>query len=91
MFTEEEEEILKLLVVEMKAKIELNNVNQTMGDAIRAEFSIIDQKIRNETKSIYEPLQVKVEDAKNNLKTRLAQKCTEEELVKETSEEEGIN
>jgi len=54
---EEEEEILKLMAAEVKARTKLNNVNQTMGNAIRAQFSAIDANIRAEYKPIFTPLQ----------------------------------
>ena len=59
-FTIEQEEILKLIVDEIKARKKLDIVNQTMGNAIRAEFKVIDDRIRAETKPIYEPLQLEV-------------------------------
>ena len=62
-FTKEEEDILKLMVEELKARMKLNNANQIMGDLIRAEFKTIDERIRAEHKPIYEPLQ---EDHKNS-------------------------
>ena len=66
--TKEQEEILKLVADEIKARKKLDIVNQTMGDAIRAEFKVIDDRIRAETKPIYEPLQIKYKEAQDNLK-----------------------
>ena len=66
-FTAKEEKILKLRVAEMKARTELNNANQIMGDLIRVEFTIIDQRIRAEHKPIYEPLQTDAKTAQENL------------------------
>jgi len=68
MLTEEEERILKLMVAEITARTKLNNVNQTMGEAIRAQFSSIDAAIRAQYKPIYEPLQIDVKTAQDNLK-----------------------
>lgn len=67
-FTEEEEKILKLMVEEVKARETLNVENQIMGDAIRAEFNTIDQRIRNEHRPIFTPLQEKVRTAQDNLR-----------------------
>lgn len=67
-FTTEEEEILKLMATEVKARMKLNIANQTMGDLIRAEFKTIDDRIRAEHKPIYEPLQEDVKTAQENLK-----------------------
>jgi len=71
MLNEKEEKILKLIVAEMQAKVELNNINQAMGVSIRAEFDVIDQRIRAETRPIFEPLQVKVKAAQEVLKKEL--------------------
>ena len=70
-FTQKEEKILKLTAALTRARAKLNNANQTMGDLIRAEFSIIDQRIRAEHKPIYEPLQQAVKTAEENLKKEL--------------------
>ena len=67
-FTQEEEAVLKLIVAETIARTKLNNVNQEMGDAIRAQFSTIDAQIRAQYKPIYEPLQLDVKTAQENLK-----------------------
>ena len=67
-FTIEEERILKLMSAEVKARQKLNIVNQTMGNAIRAEFSTIDTRIRAEYKPIFTPLQEDVKTAQENLK-----------------------
>lgn len=56
------------MVAEIKARTELNIANQIMGDLIRAEFTVIDQRIRAEHKPIYEPLQIALKTAKENLK-----------------------
>jgi len=69
-FTKEEEEILKLMAAEVKARQKLNNVNQTMGDAIRAEFSTIDQRIREEYRPVFTPLQEDVKAAQLALKEK---------------------
>lgn len=66
--TTEEEKILKLMTAEVKARQKLNIVNQTMGEAIRAEFKTIDESIRAEYKPIYEPLQADVKTAQDNLR-----------------------
>jgi len=67
-FTEEEETILKLMAAEMKARIKLNKVNQEMGDLIRQEFSVIDKRIREENKPLFEPLEQEIKAIKENLK-----------------------
>ena len=67
MLTIEEETILKLMVAEIKARYKLNIVNKTMGDEIRAEFKVIDERIRAEYLPIFTPLQVDVQTAKDNL------------------------
>ena len=69
-FTIEEEEILKLMAAEVKARIKLNNVNQTMGDAIRAEFSIIDKRIRDEYRPVFTPLEEDVKATQLALKEK---------------------
>lgn len=66
-FTEEETKILKLMCAEVKARQKLNIVNKTMGDLIRAQFSTIDTSIREEYRPIFEPLQVDVKTAQENL------------------------
>ena len=68
MLTEEEEQILKLMVAECKARMKLNIENQIMGDAIRAEFKSIDERIREEHRPIFTPLQEDVKTAQENLK-----------------------
>ena len=65
--TAQEEQVLKLIATETIARMKLNNVNQAMGDAIRTEFNVIDQRIRNENKAKYEPLQQEVAAAKKAL------------------------
>ena len=67
-FTEQEEAVLKLIVAETIARTKLNNVNQEMGDAIRAQFNTIDAQIRAQYKPVYEPLQQEVKQAQTNLK-----------------------
>ena len=67
-FTTEEEKILKLMAAEVKARMKLNIENQIMGDAIRAEFNAIDQRIREEHRPIFTPLQEDVKTAQENLK-----------------------
>jgi hypothetical protein len=67
-FTTEEEEILKLMAAEVKARMKLNIENQIMGDEIRAEFNAIDQRIRAEHRPIFTPLQEDVKTAQENLK-----------------------
>ena len=68
MLTEEEEQILKLMVAECKARMKLNIENQIMGEAIRAEFKSIDERIRAEHRPIFTPLQEDVKTAQENLK-----------------------
>jgi len=70
-FTLKQEKILKLLIAEMLAKVELNNVNNAMGIAIRSKFSTIDERIRAENKPVFEPLQIKVKLAQEALKKEL--------------------
>jgi len=67
-FTKEEETILKLMAAEVKARMKLNIENQIMGDAIRAEFKTIDERIREEHRSIFTPLQEDVKTAQENLR-----------------------
>lgn len=66
-FTIEEEEILKLMVAEVKARMKLNIENKIMGDLIRGEFKAIDTRIREEHRPIFEPLQEDVKTAQENL------------------------
>lgn len=66
-FTQEDEKILKLMAAEVKARMKLNIENQIMGDEIRAEFDIIDKRIRTEHFPIFTPLQDDVKTAKENL------------------------
>ena len=68
MLTEEEEEILKLMAAECKARMKLNIENKIMGDAIRAEFKCIDERIRAEHFPIFTPLQEDVKTTQENLK-----------------------
>ena len=68
MLTEEEEQILKLMAAECKARMKLNIENQIMGEAIRAEFKCIDERIREEHRPIFTPLQEDVKTAQENLK-----------------------
>ena len=63
MLTDEEEKILKLMAAETKARWKLNIENQIMGDAIRAEFKCIDERIREEHRPIFTPLQEDVKAA----------------------------
>ena len=67
-FTEEEERILKLMAAETKARWKLNIENKIMGDAIRAEFKSIDERIREEHRPVFTPLQEDVKTAQENLK-----------------------
>lgn len=67
-FTKEEETILKLIAAECKARMKLNIENQIMGDVIRAEFKSIDEKIREEHRPIFTPLQDDVKIAQENLR-----------------------
>ena len=67
-FTSEEEKILKLMVAEITARMKLNIENQIMGDAIRAEFKSIDERIREEHRPIFTPLQEDVKTAQENLR-----------------------
>ena len=66
-FTVEEEKILKLIVAEVKAKVKLNIANIIMGNEIRAEFSVIDTRIRAEHEPTITPLQADVKTAKDAL------------------------
>ena len=68
MLTEEEEKILKLICAETKARMKLNIENQIMGDLIRAEFKSIDDRIREEHRPIFTPLQDDVKTAQDNLR-----------------------
>ena len=68
MITEEEEKILKLMAAETKARMKLNIENKIMGDLIRAEFKIIDERIREEHRPIFTPLQEDVKTAQENLR-----------------------
>ncbi len=65
---EEEENILRLMAAETKARWKLNIENQIMGDAIRAEFNAIDSRIREEHRPIFTPLQEDVKTTQENLK-----------------------
>ena len=67
MITNEEEKILKLMAAETKARMKLNIENQIMGEAIRAEFKSIDERIRAEHFPIFTPLQDDVKTAQENL------------------------
>ena len=67
-FTVEEERILKLVVAEVKARMKLNIANKVMGDEIRAEFSVIDTRIRAEHEPTITPLEADVKTAQDNLK-----------------------
>lgn len=67
-FTQEEEDILKLLAAECKARVKLNIENQIMGDAIRAEFKSINERIREEHRPIFTPLEEDVKTAQENLR-----------------------
>ena len=68
MLTDEEEKILKLMAAECKARMKLNIENQIMGDLIRAEFKSIDERIREEHRPIFTPLQEDVKTAQDNLR-----------------------
>lgn len=67
-FTQEEQEILKLMAAECKARLKLDIENKIMGDAIRAEFKAIDERIREEHRPIFTPLQDDLKTAKENLR-----------------------
>ena len=67
-FTVEEEKILKLWAAKVKAEIKLNIANVIMGNEIRAEFSVIDTRIRAEHEPTIAPLQADVKTAQDNLK-----------------------
>ena len=69
-FTNEEEEILKLLADLTKKRQILNNENSKMGNAIRAEFKSIDDRIRTEHRPIFTPMQEDVKAAEEALKKR---------------------
>lgn len=69
-FTNEEEEILKLIAAESKANMKLNIENQIMGDEIRAEFKSIDERIRAEHKPIFTPLQEDLKAAQLAIKEK---------------------
>ena len=66
-FTQEEEKILKLMAAEVKARLKLDIENKIMGDEIRAEFKIIDERIRAEHFPIFTPLQDAKRIAQENL------------------------
>lgn len=66
--TNKEIEILKLIVEERTAKTKLNKVNSEMGNAIRAEFSKIDAKLRKQYQSQYQPLEEKIKKNQENIK-----------------------
>lgn len=67
MFTEEEIKILKALAADKKVSLKLNAANKTMGDLIRSEFNSIDQRIREEHKPNFEPLQLELKTIRENL------------------------
>ena len=69
-FTQEEQEILKLMAAEVKARMKLDKENLIMGTEIRAEFKTIDERIRAEHTPIFTPLQQDVVTAQNNLKEK---------------------
>lgn len=66
-FTLEEEKILKLVAADVKAKTKLNIANVIMGNEIRAEFSVIDTRIRAEHEPTITPLEADVKTAKDAL------------------------
>ena len=68
MFTVEEERMLKLMIADVKARIKLNIANVIMGNEIRAEFSVIDTRIRKEHEPTITPLEADVKTAQDNLK-----------------------
>lgn len=70
MLTQEEEEINKLIIARLKAQTKLNKVNLDMGTAIRAEFSIIDKRIRAENKHLYEPLEDEIKAIEEQIKLK---------------------
>ena len=70
-FTVEEEKILKLVVVDLKAKAKLASVNLTMGNEIRTEFNTIDTSIRKTYEPIYLPLEADVKTAQDALKAEI--------------------
>ena len=67
-FTEEEEQILKLMAAETKGRMKLNIENQIMGELIRAEFKSIDERIRAEHSPIFTPLEEDFKIAQENLR-----------------------
>jgi len=67
-FTLEEEKILKLIAAEAIARMKLNKANLAMGTEIRAEFSIIDQRIRKEYEPVITPLESDLKTAQDALR-----------------------
>ena len=67
MFTEEEERILKLMAAEIKARIKLNIENRLIGEEIRTELRAIDDRIREEHRLIFTPLEENLKTAQKNL------------------------
>lgn len=55
-FTTEEENILKLVARKLKAKIQLDRANHTMGVEIRTAFASIDAEKRLAHKATIDPL-----------------------------------
>ena len=68
--TKEEEEITKLMAARVKAQVKLNKVNLDMGTAIRAEFSVIDKRIRKETEHLFLPLETEIKAIDDELKVK---------------------
>ena len=69
-FTTNEEEILKALIVKQRANKKLNDINLKMGNEIRTEFKLIDERIRNENKDIITTLQNDLKVASENLEVK---------------------
>ena len=50
------------------AQVKLSKVNLDMGQAIRAEFKSIDERIRKETEHLYLPLEKEIESLDEQIK-----------------------
>ena len=70
MFTQEEEEILKLIAAEVKAKIKLKDANDAMVLEIRSQFGTIDEDVRSQHSVLINPLTSSLRDASEALKAR---------------------
>jgi len=68
LLTEKEEKIIKLMTAKVIAQTKLNKVNLGMGNAIRAEFKSIDERIRKETENLYLPLEAEIKSIDNQIK-----------------------